>query len=230
MSKTFPKNRVNSARETLFCRLANKIVDQATNGLFPLLESFGMLDEPHVMKYLQADTYQVIFEDVSADPNSVQLFKLLKLQGINILERFQDKKWKYKNDQQYIAESDTDYMGRPCRIIRENPEKEWFSEWRPIPGADITGTDRDGQPLRKKVLSFISWKNGGLHIDFSKIRENSYYAPSKAQQKAYAIISDCIEGLAALGVSRRDVKDFFTWGRNGQVEPSILHIVTKIKK
>lgn len=204
---------VNRTREDRFIYFANKIVRQFQSDLAPLLSSYGLLDKTHVEKYLRCDSFKAIYDDIIADEEKERLLSLLAIQGVDARAKFMYKAWRYKDGgDRYIVEKTIDYRGRDACIISENTNIEWYDAWLPIPGADIVGTDRDGRPKREVILSFISYENGELKVDYSKIRAESYYQPSAAQCKIFDTVKNCIDIFKTYGIKDPcDIAGFFVW-------------------
>ncbi|MBR6978638.1 MAG: hypothetical protein IKH88_02255 [Prevotella sp.] len=176
---------------------AECFVKQFTGSIIPILKRFRMCDDDHIRKYLTAPTFETIYADLKDNPQTKYL--------ISFMEETNDDFWApfRKNGARRPDESDEDFA------LRARPGSPGF-EFCDMPFTQVSGAS--------EFVGCIKVDGCKLSIDYGHLKSLCYVQPSQKQQAAYELAKTFVEGLVALGVTKKSrIDPFFTYDKNGNI-------------
>ncbi len=176
---------------------AECFVRQFTGKIIPILKRFRLCDDEHITKYLTAPTFEAIYLDLLSNPQTKYL--------ISFMEETSDDFWApfRKSEVRRPDENDDDFA------LRSRPGSPGF-EFGDMPFGQISGA--------AEFIGSIKVDEGELSIDYDRLRSLCYAQPSENHQAAYELAKTFIEGLAAIGVTKKSrVETFFTCDKHGNI-------------
>ena len=166
-------------------RVANKFVKDFSAGIFPIMLKYGVLDEPHIKKYLQCDTTEEIYKDAMREnPETIQRMEQMSI----------------------FCDTDAWAEIRDCNSPVKSPTEKGFI-FAPMPLKDYN--------YRKSIMRAIFIKDGGLFVDEKILEEECIIKPTEKQQKLYEIAAEFCETLKEMGFHKKAVNSIIVNTKSG---------------
>ena len=166
-------------------RVANRFVKNFSAKIFPLMLKYGVLDEPHIKKYLQCDTMEVIYKDAMREnPETIKRMEQMS----------------------FFCDIDAWADIRDCNSPVKSPNEKGFI-FAPMPLKDYN--------YRKSIMRAISVKDGGLFVDEKILEDECIIKPTEKQEKLYEIAAEFCETLKEMGFHKRSVNSIIINTRSG---------------
>lgn len=166
-------------------RVANRFVKNFSEKIFPLMLKYGVLDEPHIKKYLQCETMEDIYRDaLKENPETIKRMEQMS----------------------FFCDIDAWADIRDCNSPVKSPTEKGFI-FAPMPLKDYN--------YRKSIMRAIFVKDGGLFVDEKILEEECIIKPTEKQQKLYEIAAEFCETLKEMGFHKRFVGSIIVNTRSG---------------
>lgn len=191
MRKTYEFPRIFNARLVLDlirrCRLQIKNFNTA---VVPLLIQFDVYDDEHIRKYLNADSFEDIYRDITKERGTYLRFYQATASARN--EDF----WK---------------LFREIGCEKNTRPGDPGFKFKPMP--NCFGNDR------QLILSSITVADRELKFDEKRLENAAVFHPSAQQQELFDLCSEFCEKLQTLGVSKT-AQQLFAYDKQGRLIPS----------
>lgn len=204
MKKNFPRF-VNIDLEFSLSRQAEATIKEFTKNIYPILHTFGLLDDRHITKYLACDTTEVIYKDALAEnPQSVYV-----LQQEALIEAIKEKPEDRKDVWSILRAGSLDK--------ETNPEDAGFV-FKPIPSA--------GNINRVALLKAISVNNLKLSYDREYLRRVSVIQPTKEQIELYHLVCDFCADFNKMKLFKKYPINILFWSDVNGIHAN-MHTITR---
>lgn len=166
-------------------RTANRFAKDFSGGIYPVMLKYGVLDEPHIKKYLQCETMEEIYKDAMREnPETIKRMEQMSI----------------------FCDTDAWAEIRDCNSPVKSPTEKGFI-FAPMPLKDYN--------YRKSIIRAISIKDGDLFVDEKILEEECIIKPTEKQQKLYEIAAEFCETLKEMGFHKRSVNSILVNTSNG---------------
>ena len=170
---------VSELRLMEFRRVANYFAKEFTELIFPVMLKYGILDEPHIKKYLQSETMEDIYRDaLKENPGTIKEMEKLSV----------------------FCDVDVWANIRSINSPVKNPSDEGFV-FAPMPRSDYN--------YRQSIIKAMSVKDGKIFVDDKILEEECIVKPTDKQQELFEMVVNFCEALKEKNFHRKLVNTLF---------------------
>ncbi len=199
--RTFPV-LINQNLEASLNHRVEIVAKLFQSDVFPLLLTFGLLDDKHIMKYLPCDTTEEIYKDALEENPS----KIYAMEQETLLENL-------KEDPNQRRDVWANFRG--VKTEAKTPKDEGFV-FRKLPCAGLHN--------KGIILKALTVKNLRFSIDTKYLQEVSIVKPTKEQIDIYNMLSDFCEAYNKKHFHARPINMLIHTDERG-IYPSLHNIL-----
>lgn len=170
---------ISELRLMEFRRVADYFAKEFTKVVYPVMLKYGLLDEPHIKKYLQSETMEDIYRDaLKENPGTIKEMESLSVFcDVDAWENIRSKNSPVKN-----------------------PSDEGFV-FNPMPRSDYN--------YRQSIIKAIFVKDGKIFVDDKILEEECIVKPTDQQQELFEMVANFCEALKEKNFHRKVVNTLF---------------------
>lgn len=163
--------------------------------VFPLLTVLNLFNDEHVLRYMNASTFEAISRDAQAE--QPDRFQYLQRKAIfeqrDFWEAFRG------NAESTLTPSDSDFV------------------FKSLPLSDYS--------LKDCLLKAITVENCKFHIDEKKLDESCVLHPTERQQEIFEFLYDLCEKLCKMNLQNENISALLYRDKKGNLRPSLQSIL-----